>query len=138
MSISGTSHYYFLSLALHEVKCPLWNRILLEKLTGSQLVKKFFEFFWNPEVQNCIHTCPPPVPILSQTNPVHASTSTSWRSILIYVTSHIRLGVPCSLFRFPYQNTVCTSPVSHTGQTQYLIQTYCYMHIRYVSIYYVF
>jgi len=48
---------------------------------------------WNPKVHYCIYKCPPPVPFLSQINPVHAPHPTFWRSILI-LSSHLWLGLP--------------------------------------------
>jgi hypothetical protein len=52
---------------------------------------------WNPKVHYRIHKCPPPVPILSQPNPVHTHHPTSRRSVLI-LSSHLRLGLSSGLF----------------------------------------
>ena len=37
-----------------------WSRVLLEKLTGSQLVKKFPPNLWNTKVHCRVCNCPPP------------------------------------------------------------------------------
>ena len=52
-----------------------WCRVLLEKLTGLQLVKKFPEFLWNPKVHYRTDRRPPGVPVQGQVNPVHIPTS---------------------------------------------------------------
>jgi hypothetical protein len=72
---------------------PLWNRFLLEKLTGFQLAKKFPAFYRTRRF------------ITSFASARHLSLSwassiqfiiphpTSWKSILI-LSSHLRLGLP--------------------------------------------
>jgi hypothetical protein len=69
---------------------------------------------WNPYLHYRIHTCPPPVSVLSQISSVHVLAS-KWRPILI-LPFHLRLGLQSSIFSFgfPHQNLVCTSPFSHT------------------------
>jgi hypothetical protein len=60
---------------------------------------------WNPKVHYRVYKSSPPVPILSQTNPVHNTQFYLKRSILM-VSIHLRLGLLSGLFPsgFPTNN----------------------------------
>ena len=84
------------------------------KANRSSASQEISRILWKPEVHYHIHKRLPPVPILSQINPVRAPHPTSWRSIVI-LSLHLRLGLPnclfssyfpsktrCTLFCYPY------------------------------------
>jgi len=104
---------------IHTYLLTPWCRVLLEKLTGLQPVKKFPTFHgtrrfitaltsvrhlslsWASPIQS---TCPHP---------------TSWRSVLILVLStHLRLGLPSGLFPSGFATktlyTLLSSPIRAT------------------------
>ena len=94
-----------------------WCRVLLEKLTGLQLVKKFPAFYGIrrfitalASVRHLSLSCASPI---QSTHP----HPTSWRSILI-LSTHLRLGLPSGLFPsgFPTKTLYAplTSPIRFT------------------------
>ena len=94
-----------------------WCRVLLEKLTGLQLVKKFPAFHGTQRFITALTS----VRHLfrSWANPIQSTYPhpTSWRSILI-LSTHLRLGLPSGLFpsSFPYKTlyTPLSSPICAT------------------------
>ena len=87
-------------------KSPSWEA---NRFSASQEIPRTL---WNPKVHYLIHKYPPPVPILSQIDPVHTPTSH-------YLNTHfniILLSTPGSskwshFLTFPHQNSVDITPL---------------------------
>jgi len=91
-----------------------WCRVLLEKLTGLQIVKKFAAFHGTRRFITALtsvrHLS------LSWVSPIQSvyPHPTSWRSILI-LSTHLRLGLPSGLtLRFPQQELIHPHLLTHT------------------------
>ena len=82
-----------------------WHRILLEKPTVSVASQEIPRILSNTKVHYRVHTCPPPVPLLSQPPP-----PTSCRSILI-LSSHLRLGLPSGLIPSGFPTRTLRTPL---------------------------
>jgi len=95
-----------------------WCRVLLEKLTGLQLVKKFPAFHGTPRFITALTSVRNLS--LSWASPIQSiyPHPTSWRSVLI-LSTHLRLGLPSDLFPsgFPTKNLYTPSPQPPSGYT---------------------
>ena len=90
-----------------------WCRVLLEKLTGLQLVKKFPAFYGTRMFITALTTtCHLSLSWASsiQSIPAH---HTSWRSVLI-LSSHLRLGLPSGLFPSGFPTKTLYTPLLST------------------------
>ena len=96
-----------------------WCRVLPEKLTGLQLVKKFPAFHGTRRFITALTS----VRHLSQSwaSPIQSiySHPTSWRSILM-LSTHLRLGLPSGLFPsgFPTKTLYTPSPHPYAPHAQ--------------------
>ena len=87
-----------------------WCRVLLEKLTGLQLVKKFPAFHGTRRLITALtrvrHLS------LSWASPIQSiySHPTSWRPILI-LSTHLRLGLPSGLFPSGFPTNTLYTPL---------------------------
>ena len=107
--------YYKVNYKIYIYLLTPWCRVLLEKLTGFQLVKKFPAFLWNPKVLYRTHKRPPTLPILGQPNPVHIPTS----HLLEIHPNIIHTSTPKSpqwslSLRFPHQDPIRPPLLTHT------------------------
>jgi len=101
-----------------------WCRVLLEKRTGLQLVKKFPAFHGTRKFITALTS----VRHLSLywVGPIQSiyPHPTSWRSILI-LSTHLRLGLPSGLLPsgFPTKTlyTTFSSPISATCPAQFIL-----------------
>ena len=88
-----------------------WRRVLLEKLTGLQPVKKFPAFHGTRRFITALtsvrHLS------VSWASPIQSiyPHTTSWRSILIVFT-HLRLGLPSGLFPSGFPTKTLYAPLS--------------------------
>jgi len=101
----STHHTYLLAYSMEH--SPSWEANRFSASLETPLI------LWNSKVHYRIHKCPPPVPILSQLDSVHAPTSHFLKiHFNIILLSKSWSSKWCLSFRFPHQNPVYTSTLS--------------------------
>ena len=118
VGISLSPHSCYMHRLLHYLLTPRC-RVLLEKLTCSQLVKKFLAFHRTRRFITALtsvrHLS------LSWTSPIQSiyPHPTSWRSILL-LSTHLRPGLPSGLFPsgFPTKTLYTPSPHPYAPHAQ--------------------
>ena len=124
-SILLANHFtHLLTYLLTYLLIP-WCGVLLEKLAGLQLVKKFPPFHGTRRLITALTSVRHPS--LSWAYPIQSiyPHPTSWRSILL-LSTHLRLGFPCDLFPsgFPTKTlyTTLSSPIRATSPAHLILQ----------------
>jgi len=103
---TGGSLTYLLSYSLEQ--SPFWEA---NRFSASQEIPRDL---WNLKVHYRNHMSPSPVPILSQIDPVHATSSRFLKIQLNIIFPSTLVSTKWSFsLRFPHQNTVNTSLLLH-------------------------
>jgi len=107
--LNGKTPYKFTHLLTY-LLTP-WCRVLLEQLTGLQLVKKFPAFHGTPRFITALTSLRRLS--LFWASPIQSiyPHPTSWRSILI-LSTHLRLGLPSGLFPSGFPTKTLYTPIS--------------------------
>ena len=100
--------YLFADLLIYSL--TPWSRVLLEKLTVPQLVKKFPAFYGNQRFITAFTNVRHLSLFLTSSIQSTPSHPTSWRSILT-LSSHLRLGLPSGFFPSGFPTKTLYTPV---------------------------
>ena len=107
---------YIKNIIINYLLTP-WSRVLLQKLIGSQPVKKFPALYWTRRFITAF-TSDRNLSLSQAINPVHASILVSKVPSSYYRSIYAWVSQVTSFPRTPQQNTVCTSSRHHA----------CFMH----------